>query len=222
MLMKTIINRLLQLVFFLCLSQSAVGQTLHNPIGIPSGRAASIGTDQFLAARFSLTTPQTLASVGGEFQNLSGSFFAALVPLSSITALPIGDPSAGIPFNPGEVLAYRSFEANVGMTAAVITTPFSIDLPAGVYGVVFGTGLYGTEGNVGANGGMPMYGRVQGSSSFFWSSVPWRWQDSELIPEEEFNIMVTVPEPSSAVLLAIGVCGLVLRHEYRRRLLLGV
>jgi hypothetical protein len=208
--MKVIPNQVFAPVFLLCLSLPLPAQTLRNPIGASSGNFAALASSQFLGARFSLATPTALDSVGGEFRNLSGSFFVALVPLSSMTDLPNGNPGAGIPFNPGEVLAYRTFEANVDTRPRIITTPFSINLSPGVYGVIFGTGLYDTQGYSGVFGGMPLYGRVAGSSSFFWSSEPWRWQDCRFFPAEEFNILITVPEPSYAALLAVGLAASVL------------
>ena len=166
----------------------APAQTLTNPIGPATGLSSALASDQLLAARFAFSTPVTVVSVGGEFKNLSGTFFAALVPLSSMSALPIGDPGQGIPFNPGEVLAYRTFSASVGSTPQIVTVPFNTNLPAGVYGVVFGTGLYETSGQ----GEMPRYNDVPGSSGFFWSSDPWRWQDS-WGANDQHKIMITTP-----------------------------
>jgi len=186
------------------------GAIYFNPVGPIDGPAAAV-SGQFLGARFNITSPTTLSSVGGEFQNTTGSFFVALVPLASMTSLPVGNPAAGIPFNPGEVLAYQIFEADVGSTPEIITTPFSINLIPGVYGVVFGSDLFGATGYPGTNGGMPEHATVAGSSSFFWSDEPWRWQNSSLIPNEEFNVMITtVPEPSGAALMTLGLSGLML------------
>lgn len=202
----------------LFLAQQATAQVIiYNPIGAADGSGAALGSSQFLAARFALSTPTSLVSVGGEFRNVSGSFFAALVPLSSMAGLPKGNPGAGIPFNPGEVLAYQTFGANVGTTSQIITTPFSINLSPGVYGVIFGSGLFGTAGGSGVQGGMPRYGKVTGSSSFFWSSQPWRWQDSQVFPAEQFKIMITiVPEPSCTLLMAFGLSGMLLLRRLRQ------
>ena len=135
------------------------------------------------------------------------------------TSLPVGTPSAGIPFNPGEVFAYRTFSATVGTTPEIVTVPFEMDLSPGIYGVVFGSGLYGTSGFSGSNGGTSMRNRVAGSSSFFWSSEPWRWQDTRFFPNQEFKILMTVvvPEPSSAVLTALGLSGLLCLSRVRRQ-----
>ncbi len=203
-------SQLLRILALLTLAQSSLAQTIQNPIGPATGTYPSLYDSQFLGARFRFTAPVTLGSVAGEFGtpvfHSSGSFFAALVPLASMTALPKGTPAAGIPFNPGEVLAYRTFQLDIWNTPEIVTIPFSIDLSPGIYGVVFGSGLFGTYGGA----AMPHHQTVPGSSSFFWSSQPWRWQNSSLTPNHEYNIMVTiVPEPSSAALLALGLSGLI-------------
>jgi len=197
---------LVTLQFLLCAGSSR-SQILENPHGSPAG-AYSLDYFQYFGARFNFSAPVTLGSVGGEFQfwqPTTGSFFAAIVPLASMNAMPVGDPVNGIPFNPGEILAYRTFSVSVGPTLQTINVPFSINLLPGVYGVVFGSGLFGTGGIV----DMPAYNTVPQSSSFVWSSEPWRWQDTG--PNAPFfnaaqNISVTiVPEPSGAVLLSFGL-----------------
>lgn len=185
--MKTKMLPLTGLLFLLALPRQLPAQAiLSNPIGPPIAWTSGLEWDQFLGARFALQAPVSLLSVGGEFKNISGTFFAALVPLGSMSALPVGNPSAGVPFNSGEVWAYRTFEAHVGSTPAIVTVPFATNVPAGVYGVVFGTGLYGTSGT---GGGMPCYTNVAGSSGFSWSSSPWRWLNAS---SHQPNIMVTV------------------------------
>lgn len=211
--MKTSLLRLLGVALLTLQTWQLSADIYFNPVGPIDGPAAAV-SGQFLGARFMISSSTMLSSVGGEFQNMTGSFFVALVPLASMTSLPAGNPAMGVPFNSGEVLAHQIFEADVGSTPQIITTPFSISLTPGVYGVVFGSGLYGASGYPGSNGGMPERATVPGSSSFFWSSDPWRWQNSSLIPNEEFNVMITtVPEPAGAVLLIVGLPGIMmLRH----------
>ncbi|MBE3069787.1 MAG: PEP-CTERM sorting domain-containing protein [Planctomycetes bacterium] len=164
--------------------------------------------DQFLGARFQFTEAVEVESVGGVFRNIfGGTYFAALVPLASMNALPTGDPANGIPFNPGEVLAYRTF---AGGFPALQVVPFSITLDPGVYGVVFGTGLYGTSAS--GSGGMPRYAEVPGSNSFFWSTLPWRWQ-SNMGPYENRIQITVVPEPATLSLVALGGLGALLRRR---------
>jgi hypothetical protein len=207
----------LSLVLLAAWQAPAQTQTISNPIGAPSGFVPAIGTSQFLGARFLITAPETLVSVGGEFQNMSGSLFAALVPLSSMTSLPVGNPSAGIPFNPGEVMASEAFNVDLGLTPQVVTVPFSANLSPGVYGIVFGTGMFGATGyyaQPGAPPGMPAHYRIAGSSSFFWSTEPYRWMDTHYFTDEELNIMITlVPEPSAMAVMALGLLALPLIHR---------
>jgi hypothetical protein len=207
--MKVATPQLLK-VFFLCLlAPQSPAQPIYysNPIGAAGDFYPTVSWGQFLGARFVLSTPVTLDSVGMEFRNAGGTFFAAVVPLSSMTDLPNGTPAAGIPFNPGEVLASRVFEASVGSTPQMVTASFPLALAPGVYGIVFGSGLFGADG-WGQSGG---YEKVAGSSSFFWSSEPWRWQDAQIFPPEAYqqnNIMISVvPEPGGAVLMALGLSG---------------
>jgi hypothetical protein len=147
---------------------------------------------------------------------MSGSLFVALVPLSSMTSLPVGNPPAGIPFNPGEVMAAEAFDVDLGLSPQVVTVPFSANLSPGVYGVVFGTGMFGATGysaQPGASPGMPAYHRVAGSSSFFWSTSPFRWMDTHFFTDQEMNIMITVvPEPSTITLMAVGFFALRRMH----------
>ena len=207
--MKAILAQLLGILSACFLAQPTAAQPvyLYNPIGVAGDFYPTVSWGQFLGARFALSTPVTLDSVGMDFRNAGGTFFAAVVPLSSMTDLPNGNPAAAIPFNPGEVLASQVFEANVGTTPQMVTTSFPLALSPGVYGIVFGSGLFGADGWGQSVG----YAKVPGSSSFFWSSEPWRWQDAQIFPPEAYaqhNIMIAVvPEPGSAALAALGLSG---------------
>jgi hypothetical protein len=207
--MKVLITGLLRVLFLGLLAQQSPAQPIYlfNPIGVGGDFYPTVSWGQFLGARFELATPVTLESVGMEFRNASGTFFAAVVPLSSMTDLPNGNPAAGIPFNAGEVLASRVFEVDVGSTPQMVATSFPLNLSPGVYGIVFGSGLFGADGWGQSVG----YAKVPGSSSFFWSSEPWRWQDAQVFPPEAYaqnNIMIVLaPEPGGMALMALGLSG---------------
>src|SRR4051794_21802605 len=86
------------------------GDVYQNPTGpLISPTGGQVKSDQFIGARFQFSSPVDVSSISGRFGNLNGSYFAALVPLSSLSSLPHGNPPAGIPFNAGEVLSYRTF-----------------------------------------------------------------------------------------------------------------
>ena len=154
---------------------------IRYPVGSAVLKGSSGLGGQFLGARFSIAEAVRVTSVAAEFSSTAGTFFAAFVPLDSLNSLPMGDPQSGTPFNPEKVLAHQVFSANIA-APQVLTVPFSVELTPGVYGLVFGSGLYGTDGR----GGMPTYQAIDGSSSFFWSDSPWRWQDF-VLPSSSFS-----------------------------------
>lgn len=189
---------------------SNVFQNPTGPLISPTG--SQVKPDQFLGARFDFSTPVDVVSVAGQFGNLYGSYFAALVPLNSLTSLPVGNPSAGVPFNAGEVLSYRTF-STIFSDIETVTVPFSIHLEAGAYGVVFGSGLYGTGST--QSGYMPAYATVPGSTGFFWGNNPWRWQDLNNSGQPQIEI-TTVPEPSISSLFLVTLLTLGIRKAGRR------
>jgi hypothetical protein len=162
---------------------------IHYPTGAPIlDGASALGAKQFLGAKFTFNGPVKVSSVAAELSTASGTFFAAIVALDSRTLLPAGDTKNGVPFNPGEVLAYKTFSAS-GSTNQTVGIPIPIELPPGSYGLVLGTGLFGTQGNA----AMPSYTAVSGSRSFFWSDSPWRWQDASTpgYPGTAWNFSIT-------------------------------
>ena len=101
---------ILYFLFIICAQNLTFGLLIEEPIGSPVGTASGIFDTQFLGARFEFATPVQVISVGGNFINTFGEYFAAFVPLNSFNDLPIGDPPNGIAFNNGEVLASTTFQ----------------------------------------------------------------------------------------------------------------
>jgi len=207
--MKRVPRRWLSVLLFPVLAQAASADTdsLFNKIGAPGDFYPSVASSQFMGARFAIASPMTLTSAGIELRNSNGSFFVAVVPLGTMTSVPMGTPSQGIPFNNGEVIHHTVFSAETGSTPVFISTPMSFNLSPGIYGIIFGTGLFEAVGW----GQTPGYAKTTGSSSFFWSSEPWRWQDNSVFPPQAYQetkigiTIATVPEPTCAALLLFGL-----------------
>jgi hypothetical protein len=166
--------------------QEPIGDQYSNP-------GAVVSYWQFVGVRFQLDEPVQITSVQAEIGYSSSTFFAALIPLATMDGLPQGSP-----FETNEVLYSKLFDS----TAPSI--PFDVTVGPGIYGLVFGAGLFGSGNSIGA---MDLYQRVPGSTGFVWTTdgppgtVP--WHDSGLT----FNVSiegVVVPEPSFTGVLSLG------------------
>jgi alpha-tubulin suppressor-like RCC1 family protein len=154
----------------------ALGRVYGNPLGPVGATVAAIDPQQVLAARFTLATGARIVAATADFAHGAGTFFAALVPLSSASALPVGGAAAGEIFNAGEVAAVATFTLPAGFSGPV-SVPFSFDAPAGVYGVVFGTEAFGATGT----GGLVRYASTAGSGGFVRNRSaggPFVWSES--------------------------------------------
>ncbi len=145
----------------------AVGAVQMNPLGVPSTSLWSVSSTQSVATRITVTSPTKLVAAIGHFSHGSGTLFVAVVPLSSLTAVPVGTAAAETPFNAGEVIASSTFTLPSGFSGRV-TVPLSADLTPGVYGVVFGSGYLGATGS----GGMLRYSSTTGSNGFYRNGPP--------------------------------------------------
>jgi hypothetical protein len=100
-----------------------------------------VDSHQFLGWRFRVDQTFEVTAVGGNFTGVGGSggLFAAIVSLSRPGALPLGSP-----FLPEEVLGTASWlSGGVRMDQLV---PLSVTLAPGTYGLVFGSGAFGVNG----------------------------------------------------------------------------
>jgi hypothetical protein len=149
----------------------------------------AIWDKQYIGARFALTTPKRLVAATAEFSHSSSgaSFFVAVVPLASLTALPAGSTELTNPFNPGVVLFSKVFtRATTG--AGIENVPLGIDVPAGVYGIVFGSGIFGASGS----GGTPPYFSATGSTGMMRNgpaSGPFTWVN---LSSNQFNVGLVI------------------------------
>ncbi len=168
------------------------------------------GNSRFIGARFSVSGQTEITSVDiglGEFG--SGTIFAAIVPLSGTNAVPSVDPASLASIALGSVLL------TVPNGTSDVSGALSVDLAAGDYAVVFGSGLFGASG-VGpvSDGNTPI-----GNSSLFTSLFGPDWfalDDSGIRVEVDGT---PIPEPSSLSLLAVG--GLLATVAIRRKRRVG-
>ena len=165
--------------FFVLMFAVAIGSVVSGTAQVVIHESATLGPigqfgglnfnpNRFLGSRFSLTQTVQVTAVGGHLGRNNGELFAAIVSLSSPIALPVGSP-----FNPNEVVAFATFsEPRSGAGSDDILVPLNVTLDPGDYGLVFGSGEFGTGGM----GFMPQSNTdISGQASYFmWTGG---WQD---------------------------------------------
>ncbi len=158
-----------------------------------------LNSSDFIGARFSVSGETEITSIDvglGEFGN--GTIFAAIVPLSSASALPSVDPTSLAS------IALDSVLIDVPQGINEVSTALSFDLAAGNYAVVFGSGLFGASGDGPLDDSNTRLSNPIGGSSLFQSDFKGGWDN---ISDRHVLIEVdgtSVPEPSSLALLAAG------------------
>jgi hypothetical protein len=162
--------------------------------------AFGLGEFQWIGARFSITQPVEVDHIGA---NLEGAqtIFGAIVPLSGPGGLPSMPPSQIESY----ALAGTAFA--VTMTIADYSAPLPVSLAPGNYGVVFGVGPFGTGGGANLTGGNIPTPQASFFAAEFLNGESW-------VDEPNLSglrIFVTgtqsVPEPTSLVLLVLGIVG---------------
>ena len=169
---------------------------------------------QFLGARFEVANTVEVQSVGGDIVGIaSGPLFAAIIPLSSLSALPSG------PLSSLDVIAETTFTAP--FPGGDVSVPLSVTLEPGVYGLLFGSGLFGATGE----GAMPRDNKeIPENASLFdyhLSAGVLGWYDTVAHGLRFFVKGTTgsqsVPDTGSTLsLLALGVIGIVVLRSKMR------
>lgn len=211
---------------------TVVAATVVATLAAPSARAALIrasaglGTNVFPAVevgfdpvfsgacqigfRFTLGNVAHVEQVGGRFSHGSGTLYAAIVSLSSPSALPSGDPFDMT------TLATTVFSPPVGSSSVDFRIPLSITLNPGSYALVFGSEHYGAHGIA----FMPLLNpEIADRRSFIthgFGDSPWRLPVLDGPPRFVLE-GEQIPEPSMAWLAAaaIGFLGGPARFQLR-------
>lgn len=183
--------------------------------------ATSIGS-QWMAARFKVSEPTRITSVGGHLRGTSTNggtnmLFAAIVELEHFTAFPYNglttDRLAGI--RDEDVVAHTIFNMPT-YTSQNISLPLFVTLSPGDYALVFGSGLFGTTGS----GSMPENNPAnlgQLSLMGWWESIYrpstgerlWRWNNQNSVYQGNTRRFVvegfSVPEPGALTTIAMAL-----------------
>lgn len=151
---------------------------------------------QQLGSRFHIDEPVDVTSIGGHMIGEVGTFYGAIVALDAPSVLPSGNP-----LNTSEVLAYGTFSYGSIFPSTDFRMALSVSLGAGDYAVVFGSGVFGTDGI----GGMPHAGQsdLAGASYITWGDTT-GWYNTTSTGMRFVVEGTVVPEPSTFLLLGLG------------------
>jgi hypothetical protein len=218
------------IVICLAVPSTAHGAFIHESATLgPTGLdpAPGIGMNPsaaFLGSRFSVDSTVQVGSVGGHFIG-SGTIFAAIVPLSSATALPSGRPTSD---PPDGLNALATAVINLPFPSAEVFAPLSLTLEPGHYALIFGTAEYGTagSGNMLANGvdipgAASYFYAIQGEPDEGWHDFPYVGGVVFPRPPVEGGLRfivsdTVIPEPATWLLAAVAVVFLQMRRKKSR------
>jgi len=158
-----------------------------------------VSDTRYFGVAFTLDKTTEITGIGGQFGGFpSGTIFGAIVSLPSATSFPDFTPST-IEANS---LAHVVFAAPSDTTD--LTEKVDVSLSAGTYGVVFGSGAFGADGNGGLGGNNNTVGSPNFFTYFQFDGDSW-----EAASLDGARITVSgVPEASTWALMLIGFGGL--------------
>jgi hypothetical protein len=160
-----------------CIAEANADPLLETaPQGTTNG-GTSVYDMQFLGARFTLTDDYRVTSIGGHFKgeaNTDRSLFLAVVALAEPLALPsLSDLSAPI-FAATFIAPYNDAGPYPNQVPDTLVD-VSLDLRAGSYALIAGSGLFGATGA----GWMPTSGPIQ--------PLPWYFAWNGNFPDSDFR-----------------------------------
>ena len=169
---RSMLSRILLLATLLAAPCSIHGAVIFEStaLGTPSGSSTSMvvtsnaSITQFVGTRFGITQQTLVTSVGGYMAANGNAFsplFAAIVSLNLTTGLPTGSPFTQAP------IVSTTFLPNP--IASDIRAPIFALLNPGTYGLIFGSGLFGSP--QGGEAWLLDPGSTSSSSYFAWTSV---------------------------------------------------
>jgi len=156
--------------------------------------ATNVSPNVYTGARFEVTDPILTSQVGGHFVSATGgTFFGAIVALDDESDFPDSGDLVSADVLGATELTFPTLSDEVFSSLALRLEP-------GWYGLVFGSGLFGTAGDGAAPNNNP---EINGSNFIgFQQGFGWGTR----LPGRRFVISgEVVPEPTSLVLTAIAV-----------------
>ncbi|MBL9127767.1 MAG: hypothetical protein JNL97_08975 [Verrucomicrobiales bacterium] len=175
--------------------------------GIADAGGYLLREDQFYGARFRVTAPTEITSVGGHLwaSEPNSGLFAAIVRLDSGQSLPKGSP-----FGAGEVLASGAYALQSGPSREY-DFPLAVSLVPGDYGLVLGDGRFGDP--VGGYGAVSTSISDAPDSSYFlwagpildfWSENVWPPDVGTRLTLSGSGAISAIPEPGISAIFWIG------------------